>query len=406
MSWVRHHKFTSGLILGLLVGLLIGWVIWPVKYVNTVPADLREADRLDYILLVSHDYLRTRDAAALERRLATFDPADLPALFQQAMQVYGSNPDDVTALKFTYDVVRASLSQTGAEPAQPAQPAQQSASTTAQKGWLRSVVFAVLLVIGIVMLIVAIRQVWRLLRGGEAFVPGVGKAPGGADWSRGPEVEEAPEIVMRPEEVVSGTAPVEAVAASEAEEGSEEEEEEAPVSTLVMAEPELVEEETVATSVEESEDQIPPPPTLRLVETFSVVFTSQTRPEEGFDNLFSIEENGHNFGECGISEETLDNDPQQIIGMEVWLFDKQDTHTRQAYLLSPWAYEQANIRHKYEEKGKVLKAAPNNVVRLTSHSLYLEAEIKDVTFLDMPDGRQKVINKLIVEMNVHRRLRV
>jgi len=92
--------------------------------------------------------------------------------------------------------------------------------------------------------------------------------------------------------------------------------------------------------------------------------------------------------------------------MEVWLFDKKDTRTRQAYLLSPWAYDQANIRHKYEEKGKVLKAAPNNVVRLTSHSLYLEAEIKDVTFLDMPDGKQKVINKLIVEMNVHRRLQV
>ncbi len=405
MSWVRGHRFISGLIIGVLLGLFIGWVVWPVQYVNTVPADLRESDRLDYILLVSHDYLRTRDTAALERRLETFDPQDLPDLFQQAMEVFRSNPDDVAALTFTYDVVRTSLAQAGET--SPAQPAQSATSSSAQKtGGLKKGLLVVFLLAGIVMLVVAIRQVMRLLRGGGKLLARGEHEPSGADWSRGPDLEEAPEIVMRPEEVMGEVVPADA----EEEEVGEEEEEEAPVSTLIMPEPEPVvaeEEESAPPAIpEEQEDRVPPPPTLRLLDTFQVTFMLQTRPEEGFDNLFSIEEGGRNFGECGISEETLKGDPNQIIGMEVWLFDKKDTHTRQAYLLSPWAYEQANIRHGYEEKGKVMKATPNGVVRLTSHSLYLEAEIKDVTFMDMPDGRQKVINKLIVEMKVHRRLRV
>ncbi|MDW8068281.1 MAG: hypothetical protein RML46_05150 [Anaerolineae bacterium] len=63
-----------GLVAGVALGLLVGWVLWPVQYTNTAPAQLRQDYRTDYILMVAAAYHVEGNAEAALGRLAWLDP--------------------------------------------------------------------------------------------------------------------------------------------------------------------------------------------------------------------------------------------------------------------------------------------------------------------------------------------
>jgi len=63
-----------GLALGIALGLLVGWVLWPVQYTNTAPAQLRQDYRNDYILMVAAAYQVEGNPDAARERLARLDP--------------------------------------------------------------------------------------------------------------------------------------------------------------------------------------------------------------------------------------------------------------------------------------------------------------------------------------------
>lgn len=79
---------------GLLLGLLIGWVWWPVDWQGGALATLSQDAQIDYISAVADGYaaFSTPDALALARqRLAAFGD-ELPALFDAALTVYSAQP--------------------------------------------------------------------------------------------------------------------------------------------------------------------------------------------------------------------------------------------------------------------------------------------------------------------------
>ncbi|HEC34137.1 MAG TPA: hypothetical protein ENI37_05410 [Chloroflexi bacterium] len=59
-----------GLVVGVALGLLIGWVLWPVQYTNTAPAQLRQDYRNDYVLMIAAAYQVQGDLEAARARLA------------------------------------------------------------------------------------------------------------------------------------------------------------------------------------------------------------------------------------------------------------------------------------------------------------------------------------------------
>jgi hypothetical protein len=63
-----------GLALGIALGLLVGWVLWPVQYTNTAPAQLRQDYRNDYILMVAAAYQVEGNPDTALERLARLDP--------------------------------------------------------------------------------------------------------------------------------------------------------------------------------------------------------------------------------------------------------------------------------------------------------------------------------------------
>ena len=71
---------------GVLVGWwAIGWGVWPVKYTNSLPQDLRAAERDQYLLMTAESYAATGDVTLARERLATW-PADALATDLQTLR--------------------------------------------------------------------------------------------------------------------------------------------------------------------------------------------------------------------------------------------------------------------------------------------------------------------------------
>jgi len=86
--------FVWSVALGL--GLLFGWVIWPVEYYDTDPADLRWEDKETYILLVSNSYALHGDLAQARSRLAALGEEDIGSVVGELAREYmisGEEPE-------------------------------------------------------------------------------------------------------------------------------------------------------------------------------------------------------------------------------------------------------------------------------------------------------------------------
>lgn len=371
----RQRAFWMGILAGVLVGLFLGWFVWPVSYTDAYPSELREEDKLEYLRLVAHEFQRTQDVEALQKRLSTFDRTDLVPLFQQALEK-SDRPGDREALTFTLTYIQQGMAHQGNREA-PSRETGDAARSTGGGG-LGRVLSIFLISVGVLFLAIAGYRALGLVRGKSPAPP----RPVGPDWDRGREM--APQTDVLEPDI-----------------------EEAPVSTASAAMPPHLEREDITPTAEATSPRTgqAPAPSLRLVQVFSPAFVVQTVGEEGYDEAFTIYGEGEeNLGECGVGEvETLHGQPGQPIVMELWLFDKEDPETYQAYILTPWAHRQPDIRQKYEDQGPVFVGQHGGIIRLNARALYLEAEIKDVAFAQTGEG-DEVFSKLALEVKVYRRI--
>lgn len=90
-----------GLALGIALGLLVGWVLWPVQYTNTAPAQLRQDYRNEYILMVAAAYQVEGNADTALERLARLDP-EQPAHplveLTETLITQNGRPEDISML--------------------------------------------------------------------------------------------------------------------------------------------------------------------------------------------------------------------------------------------------------------------------------------------------------------------
>lgn len=90
-----------GLALGVGLGLLVGWVLWPVQYTNTAPAQLRQDYRTEYILMVAAAYRVEGDLEAARARLSRLDPENPSRPLVELTEVLiaqGGRPQDIQVL--------------------------------------------------------------------------------------------------------------------------------------------------------------------------------------------------------------------------------------------------------------------------------------------------------------------
>lgn len=81
----RWILFFIVVLLGITVGLLYGWVINPVKYVDTTPANLRSDYQTDFVLMVAEAYQAEGDLDLAARRLALLGDSPPTEIVRGAM---------------------------------------------------------------------------------------------------------------------------------------------------------------------------------------------------------------------------------------------------------------------------------------------------------------------------------
>lgn len=72
-AWIRRSltkEVVLAFLLGVLVGLVVlGWGLWPVRWTDADPADLREIHKASYLQTIADSYALTADAEAAHARL-------------------------------------------------------------------------------------------------------------------------------------------------------------------------------------------------------------------------------------------------------------------------------------------------------------------------------------------------
>jgi hypothetical protein len=326
LSEKKGYVITAAIafIVGLIIGLVVlGWWLWPVKWTDADPVDLRESQKRNYVAMVADSYNLTHDLSLARQRLEGFSEQELSQLLADLNTNYtrqgrGAEANRIKDLANNLGVKplaagtpAATLAASPAASAVAA-PAATAAATpaTAAGGFPWGSLLAVCGILVAVALVVAGGALgWSYLQKQRA----AGPAPRAAEPAvAGPEVA-AP----------SGPA------------------------------------------------------------NLGTFVTTYNLGDASYDDCFPIETPAGDFlGECGVgvSEPIGQGEPALVTAFEVWLFDKSDIRTVTKVLMSQYAYNDKELHDKLAAKGEVILAEPGKLIELETAALKVQAEIKDMAY--------------------------
>ncbi|MCX7838643.1 MAG: hypothetical protein N2559_04190 [Anaerolineae bacterium] len=325
-----------GLLIGLALGLLIGWVIAPVSWTPNA----------DDILAVADSYSVNNDPVLARARLKNLPRADQERLIKQLVQDLTTKGrtrevERLTNLARALDLSIAPVAVATPGVGTPVSPATPRPTTTPSQG--DNSLVTILLIVAALVLIAAIIAilVLRIL----------------------------PKLRARRERKP------------------------APATTAPKVTP--------ATPLEQRLPMTPPPPTTTPGGLGRFV-PSYTLGNDNYDTSYSLETpRGEFLGECGmgISETIGEGKPDKVVAFDVWLFDKGDVRTVTQILASEYAYKDQNLRTKLSQKGEVVLAEKDKMLRLETASLRIEARIIELVYATTPNyPPNSHFQKLVVEI--------
>ena len=106
-TWIRKNvtkEVVFAFVLGVIVGLVVlGWWLWPVKWTNADPADLRASHREGYLQMIADSYAVTGNFEAARARLQSLGvpEEDLSAMLDTAIKdrLEAGRPDEALRLQ-------------------------------------------------------------------------------------------------------------------------------------------------------------------------------------------------------------------------------------------------------------------------------------------------------------------
>lgn len=400
---------------GSALGLLMGWFVWPVRWYNTDPSDLRVQHQITYVVMTADSYAVTGDGEVAKKRLYELMDQDTTwdqiANLVERVAIERDNAKDAAA------AVRVRrLAQAVGLPSATLATYEPPTRTTAPVSPIAigGVALAVVLLLGAVIVSVVTQRARAGLPSDEVpvgapvgDVPEAELANSGRPTSFGqPPVTldvafptralTAPPVsATRVMPVVS--APTSAAASPTApmrdparvppalaenpmdearlavEETSEVEEQEQPSEVVWSdATPGVAQPEPAAPP------QVPPP-----AGALGVFRATYSLGDDDFDRSFSIEAAGGDFmGECGIgiSDVLPSEGPQQVDALEIWLFDKGDIRTVSKIVVSECAFRDQAQHDKLSAKGELLQAESGLAFSLETLSLQVHATLQAVDY--------------------------
>ncbi len=330
--------FVIGAIFGLVV---LGWWLWPVKWVDASPADLRSDYKSMYLQMAIEAYGLTGDAQAAQARFQALG-ADGPKLLKTMLanppldvspqtielfaQAVGVQPGEVTAGGTPAAGGEVQLTP-GAEMT-PVKPTEKQSSSSLFR------VVSLLCGVSLLAIILAAGLLWWRSRQGKL--------------------------------TASGTPAQRA---------------------RVMT-------QTAEKTDYEAEGQEPP---------LAQFMTTYVHGDDLFDDSFSIDApSGEFLGECGVGiTETIGvGEPKRVMAFEVWLFDKNDIQTVTKVLMSEHAYNDEATRQRLAAKGDPVMAKPGEKIVLETAKLQLVARVVDMAYGEDALPENSYFERLTLELAV------
>lgn len=130
--------------------------------------------------------------------------------------------------------------------------------------------------------------------------------------------------------------------------------------------------------------------------------TTYQRGDDTYDKSYIIETGGGDFlGECGISisEASSSDGIRNVTAFEIWLFDKNDTHTVTKVLMSQGAFGDDGYRAKLATKGDLVLAEPGRTIPLETESLIINADVADLVYLLDTPQPDMVFERLTIDLS-------
>lgn len=332
---------------GLLVGWFgFGWWLFPVRWINTDPVDLRPSARQQYLDMVAESYELTKDAARAQYRLQSWSQEEATRLILAQAEQYRREGKLIEerrlrnlALGLGLAGPEAAQPQPTAAPPRPTAVSPSTGRTRAEWLGLCGIGLAIpLLLIGAGVLY----YLWRQRRPAQVAEDEF------AEPSAEPTKGEA--------------APV------------------APASRTPLPRTRK------------------PMPAAIGVQEFTATYNLG---DSEYDQSFTIEDAAGNYrGECGIGvAEKVGGTTGPATALEVWLFDKADIRTVTKLLLTDYAYNNQSIRNKLITKGDIVLAMPGQNFVLETQSLMAAAEVTELNYATA-DPPRSAIARLTVKLRI------
>jgi hypothetical protein len=387
-------------LIGLLVGwLVIGWGVWPVTWKNTLPQDLRAAERDAYLIMVAESLDTTRDSALAMERLASW-PDDVLAADLQRLQVRLTSEDPLQAEQVSALASAASLN-LGATAGQPAGAQSASGGSPLAGFQWRSActtgLWVLLVLAGIAGVIFLYRR-WRAAQQQEP-VPAIRTSPPTArDSAAGEEYtwtdsdSRTPAEISEDEKAAWPAGGVEGRGApgtstppwDERETAAAREEEFMPPSRRAEPLDRTAAGASAGALAAASATGRPPVPSgmLTKVSEFRSLFQMG---EPDYDEAFDVKDSsGAYIGECGVAlVDPVGRGHDQAAALQVWLWDKTDPDTKVKVLMGEGAYRDTALRDQLAKDHPSISVKPGAIFELDSYNLLLRGTVEKLDYAEL-----------------------
>ncbi len=406
---------------GILIGLMLGWLVWPVRWVNTDPCDLRPEHQKAYVLMVADSLAVNGDAHLAGERLYELtddntDWQDVAALVEQTAAEQEAKGDAAAALRLRR------LAEIVQLPSPPAPAAKQPWPGKPYLLWGVGTVLVLAGLAGILWLVLrksrrmmaparSVASPSQALLGARPAPPKEHKGAWYAVWERLPRHKRAvPEGATRtpaaPEAPLAAPFAPDILEAEEEEEpldfeeaeGEEEEVEEIPLEeTVVPLQGPAPQEESLEARPLKSLTR------ARLGQAWNEFATEYHLGDDDFYYAFTIESPEREFvGQCGVVVSDLLSGelPQRVDAFEVWLFETQGNRTVTKVLASPFAYEDEARLARLSRRGEVVVAQPGTTLTLEGDHLRLVVTVTDCVYTPFRQAPDAAFSQLALKMKV------
>jgi hypothetical protein len=375
-------------LVGLLVGwLAIGWALWPVTWKNTLPRDLRPAERQGYLTMVAESLTTSGDAALAQERVASWSAEDLAKDLTQ-LENRLAREDALQS-----EQVKALASALGADlgAAAGGQPAAAQPAVGFQ--WRRvctTALWALLVLLGIAAVVVLYKR-WRASQVQQPL-PAIRPAP--KDEFTWDAVDgRSPAEIAEETKSTWPAGDAQAVGSSrsslppwdEREESLEDEERFAPPPR--PSEPSSRGAATAAAAgaaAAASGRAAAPVPSGTLTKV-SEVRALYEMGEADYDEAFDVKDNsGAHIGEYGVALlDPVGRGHDQAAALQVWLWDTSDPDTKVRVLMGEGAYRDTALRDQLAKDHPSLPVKPGAVFELDSYNLLLRGTVEKLDYAEL-----------------------